>query len=82
MAKVIHFYARFEKISDIESTSTSLERTFSTGGSIVIAHGIKLDQVNVNMFLYLRENLGKVQLDHLIVEDPIEVEMRIIVHAE
>jgi hypothetical protein len=34
----------------------------------------KLDLLNVNMLVYLRENLGKVQLDCLIVENAIEEE--------
>lgn len=58
----------------IQSTSTSSERTFSTGGAVVTAKRNKLDPVNVNMLVYLKENLGKVQLERLIVEDPIEEE--------
>ena len=62
------------KLFCIQATSTSSERTFSTGGAIVTAKRSNLDPMNVNMMVYLRENLGKVQLDRLIYEDPIEEE--------
>ena len=56
----------------IQATSTSSERTFSTGGAIVTPKRNKLDPVNVHMLVYLRENLGKVTMDTKVVDDPIE----------
>ena len=56
----------------IQSTSCSSERTFSIGEDTVTAKRNRLDPNNVHMLVYLRENLKKVKLDRLIVEDPIE----------
>ena len=49
----------------IEATSCSAERTFSTGGTTVTAKRSKLEPDNVNMLVYLRENLGKNTLKSL-----------------
>ena len=46
----------------VQATSCSSERTFSTGGNIVTPKRNKLDPENVNLLVYLKENLGKVQL--------------------
>jgi hypothetical protein len=56
----------------IQSTSCSAERTFSTGGSTVTAKRNKLDPLNVNMMVYLRENMNKIKLDKLILENKEE----------
>ena len=58
----------------IQSTSCSAERTFSTGGSTVTAKRNKLDPLNVNMMVYLRENMNKIKLDKLILENKEEEE--------
>ncbi len=55
----------------IQATSTSSERTFSTGGAIVTPKRNKLDPLNVHMLVYLRENLGKVTMDTKVLDDPI-----------
>lgn len=59
----------------IQSTSCSAERTFSTGGSTVTTKRTKLDPVNVNMLVYLRENMNKIKLEKLILEDKDEEEI-------
>jgi uncharacterized protein with ATP-grasp and redox domains len=51
-----------------------LNELSALGGSVVTGKRSNLDSYNVNMIVYLRENLGKVQLDRLIMEDPIEEE--------
>ena len=56
----------------IQSTSCSSERTFSIGGDTVTAKRNRLDPKNVHMLVYIRDNLAKVKLDRLIVEDSIE----------
>ena len=56
----------------IQATGCSSEGTLSTCDSIVTATRSKLDPTNVHMAVYLRENLGRVKLDKLIVEDPEE----------
>ena len=58
----------------IQATSCSSERTFSTGGNIVTPKRTNLDAENVHMMVYIRDNLKKVKLDRLIVEDPEEAE--------
>jgi hypothetical protein len=55
----------------IQATSTSSERTFSTGGAIATPKRNKLDPLNVHMLVFLRENLGKVTMDMKVVDDPI-----------
>ena len=52
-----------------------LWETVKTGGSIVRAKRNKLDPENVNKLVYLRENLGKVTIDKLILEDEEEKEI-------
>jgi hypothetical protein len=59
----------------IQSTSCSSERTFSTGGSTVTAKRTKLDPINVNMLVYLRENMNKIKLEKLILETKEEEEI-------
>ena len=59
----------------IQSTSCSAERTFSTGGSTVTTKRTKLDPVNVNMLVDLRENMNKIQLDKLVLENAEEEEL-------
>ena len=59
----------------IQSTSCSAERTFSTGGSTVTAKRTKLDPINVNMMVYLRENMNKIKLEKLVLEDKEEEEI-------
>ena len=59
----------------VQATSCSAERTFSTGGSTVTAKRNKLDPDNVNKLVYLRENLGKVKIEKLILEDDEEKEI-------
>ena len=59
----------------IQATSCSAERTFSTGGTTVTAKRSKLDPENVNKLVYLRENLGKVNIEKLVLEDEEEKEM-------
>lgn len=56
----------------IQSTSCSSERTFSTGGSTVTAKRTKLDPTNVNMLVYLRENMNKIKIDKLVLENQTE----------
>ena len=46
----------------IQASSASSERKFLTSGNIVTPRGNKLDPKNVNMLVYLKENLGKVKL--------------------
>lgn len=59
----------------VQATSCSAERTFSTGGSTVTAKRNKLEPDNVNKLVYLRENLGKVKIEKLILEDDEEKEI-------
>ena len=66
----------------IQATSCSSERTFSTGGQIITAKRTKLDPNNVHMLVYLRENLGKVKLPKLIVEDEAEEAVEAMVEKE
>ena len=47
----------------------------STGGSTVTAKRNKLEPDNVNKLVYLRENLGKVKIEKLILEDDEEKEL-------
>ena len=68
LAKVV------KKYFCIQSTSCSAERTFSTGGSTVTAKRTKLDPINVNMMVYLRENMNKIKLEKLILENNEEEE--------
>ena len=56
----------------IQATICTSEGTPSPSDSIVTATRSKLDPTTVHMAVYLRENLGKVKLDKLIVEDPEE----------
>ena len=49
----------------IQASSSSSERTFSSSGNIVTPRRNKLDPENVNMLVYLKENLGKVELPKL-----------------
>ena len=59
----------------IQSTSCSSERTFSTGGSTVTAKRTKLDPINVNMLVYLRENMNKIKLDKLVLQNKEEEDL-------
>ena len=65
----------WQKVFLHQATSCSTERTFSTGGSKVRAKRSKLDQENVNNLVFLRENLGKVKIEKLVLEDDEEKEM-------
>ena len=56
----------------MQSTSCSAERTFSTSGSTVTTKRTKLDPVNVNMLVYVRENMNKIKLDKLVLENEDE----------
>ena len=54
----------------IQASSSSSERTFSASGNIVTPRRNKLDPENVNMLVYLKENLGKVELPKLFPKTP------------
>ena len=54
----------------IQASSSSSERTFSASGNIVTPRRNKLDPENVNMLVYLKENLGKVELPKLFPKPP------------
>ena len=69
LAKVV------KKYFCIQSTSCSAERTFSTGGSTVTTKRTKLDPVNVNMLVYLRENMNKIKIEKLVLENAEEEEI-------
>ena len=56
----------------MQSTSCSAERTFSTNGSTVTTKRTKLDPLNVNMLVYLRENMNKIKIDKLVLENEEE----------
>ena len=43
--------------------------TFSTSGSTVTTKRTTLDPVNVNMLVYVRENMNKIKLDKLVLEN-------------
>ena len=49
----------------IQASSSSSERTFSSSGNIVTPRRNKLDPENVNMLVYLKENLGKIEVAKL-----------------
>ena len=69
----IHIYFQVVKIYFcIQATSCSAERTFSTGGSTVTTKRTKLDPVNVNMLVYVRENMNKIKIEKLVLEDQEE----------
>ena len=51
---------------------SSAERTFSTSVSTVTTKRTKLDPVNVNMLVYVRENMSKIKLDKLVWENEDE----------
>ena len=59
----------------IQSTSCSAERTFSTGGSTVTNKRTKLDPVNVHMLVYCRENMNKIKLDKMVLENQEEEQL-------
>ena len=59
----------------IQSTSCSAEMTFSTGGSTVKTKRTKLDPVNLNMLVYLRENMNKIKLEKLLLENKEEEDL-------
>ena len=44
----------------------------NTGGSTVTAKRTKLDPTNVNMLVYLRENMNKIKIDKLVLENQTE----------
>ena len=59
LAKVV------KKYMCIQASSSSSERTFSASGNIVTPKRNKLDPENVNLLVYLKENLGKVKIPKL-----------------
>jgi hypothetical protein len=54
----------------LQATSCSSERTFSVRGDTIAAKKC-LHPENVHM-VYIRDNLKKVKLDGLILDDPLE----------
>ena len=56
LAKVV------KKYFCIQASSSSSERTFSASGNIVTPRRNKLDPENVNLLVYLKENLGKIKI--------------------
>ena len=65
-----------------QATSCSSERTFSIGGDTVTAKRNRLDPKNVHMLVYIKDNLQKLKLERLIVEDPIEEEEERLIEEE
>ena len=59
LAKVV------KKYMCIQASSSSSERTFSASGNIVTPKRNKLDPKNVNLLVYLKENLGKIKIPKL-----------------
>ena len=49
----------------IQASSSSSERTFSASGNIVTPKRNKLDPENVNLLVYLKENLGNIKIPKL-----------------
>ena len=66
----------------IQASSCSSERTFSTGGKVITSKRTKLDPSNVHMLVYLRENLGKVKLSKLVVENEEEEDAEAMVEKD
>ena len=66
----------------IQATSCNSEQTFSTGGNVITAKRSKLDPNNVHMLVYLCENLGKVKLAKLLVENEEEEAVEAMVEKE
>ena len=54
-----------KKYMCIQASSSSSERTFSASGNIVTPKRNKLDPENVNLLVYLKENLGKIKIPKL-----------------
>ena len=52
----------------VQASSCSSERTFSAGGQVVTAKRNKLDPHNVNLIVYIKENVEKVKIPALQVE--------------
>jgi hypothetical protein len=61
-----------KKYLALQATSCSSERTFSTGGNTVTCSRTKLDPTNVHMLVYCKDNLTKVSIQKLKVEDEDE----------
>ena len=59
LAKVV------KKYMCIQASSSSSERTFSASGNIVTPKRNKLDPENVNLLVYLKENLGNIKIPKL-----------------
>ena len=58
-----------------QATSCSSERTFSTGGNTVSYKRTKLDPTNVHMLVYCKDNLPKIQIQKLVLEDNEEKDL-------
>ena len=58
----------------VQATSCSSERTFSKAGKTVTAARTCLSTVNVNMIIYVKENLPKIKLGPLILADKEELD--------
>ena len=61
-----------KKYLAVQATSCSSERTFSTGGNTVTCSRTKLDPTNVHMLVYCKDNLTKITLQKLKLEDDEE----------
>ena len=61
-----------KKYLAVQATSCSSERTFSTGGNTVTCSRTKLDPTNVHMLVYCKDNLPKINLQKLKLEDEDE----------
>ena len=64
-----------KKYLAVQATSCAVERTFSTSGNTVTSKRTLLRSKNVEMLIYVKENLPKVALTGLIVENAEEAEM-------
>ena len=59
----------------VQATSCPSERTFSTGGNTVTYNRTKLDPTNVHMLVYCKDNLPKIQIQKLVLEDEEEKDL-------
>ena len=64
-----------KKYLAVQATSCAVERTFSTSGNTVTSKRTLLISKNVEMLVYVKENLPKVAMTGLIVENAEEAEM-------
>ena len=64
-----------KKYLAVQATSCAVERTFSTSGNTVTSKRTLLMSKNVEMLVYVKENLPKVSMTGLIVENAEEAEM-------